>query len=86
MSKKNNQANLFESKEWWEKEWQGMPEFIQDDLTSWKSIIVHFKNKNDMDDFSNLIGQRLLSTTKSIWYPKAEIGRYADKRYLTDES
>ena len=46
----NKQKNLFNIKdEHWTKEWQDMPEFIQEDLTSFRKIVVHFKNNDDVD-------------------------------------
>ena len=33
--------------------------------------------------FSKLIGQNISETRKSLWYPKAEIEHYADKRYIS---
>lgn len=66
-------------------EWQGMPEFHQEDKTAWKSLIVNFSSIDDLQSFSELIGQSLTEKTRSIWYPQAEIERYADKRYI-DES
>lgn len=65
----------------WRQEWQGMPEFVQEDLTPWKSLTAHFETKEDYNKFSKLVGQRLTTKTQSIWYPEAEIGRFADKRY-----
>lgn len=81
------QSNLFDPDEFrpWRDEWKGMPEFIQEDLTSWASLIVHFATPADLAAFSKLVGQKLHSTTRSIWYPEAEIGHYANKRYA-DES
>ena len=66
-------------------EWQGMPEFHQEDKTAWKSLTVNFSSMDDLQSFSELIGQSLTEKTRSIWYPQAEIERYADKRYI-DES
>ena len=67
-------------------EWQGMPEFVQDDLGAWKTIQVHFASAEDYRLFAQAIGQSLTEKTRSIWYPPAPIGRYADKRYTSDES
>jgi hypothetical protein len=86
--KELKQHNLFESLEDFEKykdEWQGMPEFVQEDLQPFQSIIVHFEKREDLDEFSKLVDQKLTYKTRSIWYPKAEIGTIADKRYI-DES
>jgi hypothetical protein len=63
-------------------EWRGMPEFEHQDQTSYRKIIVHFKTAGDVEWFSRLIGQNLGKKLKSIWFPKAEIERYADKAYV----
>ena len=74
-----------EDSEWWEEEWQGMPEFVQEDLSPYKTIMVHFENEEAMESFAKLVDQTINLRTKSIWYPKAEIGHFFDKRYV-DES
>lgn len=66
------------------QEWQGMPEFVQEDLAPAYSVIVHFASKADQAAFGKLIGQKIRTVsrkTPSLWYPKADIGRFADKRY-----
>ena len=68
----------------WKKEWQGMPEFEMEDLTSFRKIVVHFRNQEDIDKFAELIGQKI-TKAPSLWYPEWEKRRYADKRYI-DES
>lgn len=68
----------------WEKEWQGMPEFIQEDLSALKSIIVNFASEEDIATFAEIVKQTITLRTQSIWYPEAEIGRYANKRYTSD--
>jgi len=80
------QVALFEKGEWWEEHWKGMPEFVQKDLAPWKSIYVHFENRQDMESFSKLVGQQIGLNTRSIWYPEAEIARLADKRYIDLDS
>lgn len=72
-------------KEDYEKEWQEMPEFHQEDLGPWKQIIVSFKNWEDLQDFSKLLDQPITMKTKSLWYPEAKIDRLMDKRWITEE-
>ncbi|MCP4566797.1 MAG: ParB N-terminal domain-containing protein [FCB group bacterium] len=62
-------------------EWDGMPEFVQNDESGIKAIIVHFKTQEDINEFSKLIGQNITEKTKSIWYPKAERVSYIDQGY-----
>ncbi len=68
----------------WKNEWQDMPEFEMEDLSSFRKIVVHFRNQEDIDKFAKLIGQKI-TKAPSIWYPEWEKRRYADKRYV-DES
>ena len=73
---------FFEMPEWWEGDWQGMPEFIQEDQGAYKSLIVNFETKEDMEEFMKLISQKFTFKTQSIWHPKAKIGRYMIKKYI----
>lgn len=68
----------------WQKEWKGMPEFRQEDQTPWASIPVHFKSREDRNRFAAIVGQKITDDTRSIWFPKAEIRRYADKKYTAE--
>lgn len=77
--------NIIGEQEYWREHWKNMPEFIQEDLQPHQSIIVHFENREDMDNFSKLINQKLTYKTKSVWYPEAEIGKVANKRYIQDD-
>ena len=77
------QLHMFgDPKEYWREEWKGMPEFVQEDLTPLKTIYVHFEKREDVYIFSKLIGQTITMQTRAIWYPEAEIGRFANKRYI----
>lgn len=66
--------------------WQGMPEFQQDDQSPQSTLYVHFKNEQDRQAFSGLVGQPLTEKTKYIWYPQAEIGHYANKAYVQESA
>jgi hypothetical protein len=66
----------------WQDVWQGMPEFDQQDLSSFKHVVVHFRNQEDLDRFLRLVKQSTGDVRQnSIWFPRAEIDRFADKRY-----
>lgn len=76
------QPVLFELPPRWKNEWVGMPEFVQEDLTPFKTLYVHFETRADMEAFSRLVEQTVNLTTRSIWYPKAEIGHFINKRWV----
>jgi hypothetical protein len=85
MNNKSKQMSLFpqeKKQELWEKEWTGMPEFIQEDLTSFRSIILHFRNQEDIEEFSKLIDQKIPPKQKYLWYPKLETRTHVDKIYV----
>jgi hypothetical protein len=70
--------------------WKGMPDFEQENIGGWKSIIIHFDTEDDYHSFARLINQTLTPQTKSVWYPERperlrdQLG--AGLRYITDES
>jgi len=69
MSGKDNQLKLFKMKEWWEDDWEGMPEYISKKNNSYACINIRFENEEDLQKFAKIIGQKLTHKTKSIWYP-----------------
>lgn len=77
----DGQIPLLEIGTWWEEHWRSMPEFVQKDLEPFASVLVHFESRSAMERFARLVDQTINLTTRSIWYPKAEIGRFADKSY-----
>ncbi len=84
--KEEVQTRLFDATTEVDQHWKGMPDFDQKDETSWHSTRVHFENWEDMQAFGDAIGQRLLRKTRSIWFPIAEIGRFAGKAYTDREN
>lgn len=82
------QENLFEvDQKEWEKEWEGMPEFVQEKQEPFATINVRFETENDLKDFSEKIEQKLTPKTKSIWHPFKSHwgGESAKKRWIDDE-
>lgn len=65
--------------------WKGMPEFVQEDATPIKQILVGFATPEDILKFSKLVGQPITDKTRSIWYPKVEEDGALDKRWTTAE-
>jgi hypothetical protein len=54
----------------YEKEWDGMPDFEQDEIKVYKTIKVHFKAEDDYREFADLISQSLTEKTLSIYFPR----------------
>ncbi len=68
----------------WQVEWQGMPEFEQDENKPYKTINVHFRTKEDYEEFAKIIEQPLTTKTKSIWHPRLEITKNALMRWIEE--
>ncbi|MDH5723390.1 MAG: hypothetical protein OEY94_08735 [Alphaproteobacteria bacterium] len=92
MSDSDNQdtglGDLFgiDQREEWEKQWQGMPEFEQEENAPYKKIVVSFKTKEDYEEFAKLIGQPLTTKTKSIWHPRLKITNIAAMRWIVENN
>lgn len=69
----------------WQKEWQGMPEFVQEASKPFAMLTVRFANQQALDEFAALIGQKLTPKTKSIWHPQLQRGIHGGKRWGDDE-
>lgn len=71
----------------WEKHWQFMPEFKQNDLTPFRQITVSFKNQKEVDEFGKMIGAKITSDTKSTWFIPEFYGSGDnwEKNYYTNE-
>lgn len=68
----------------WQKEWQDMPEFVQNKKEPYGKIIFRFETKEDLEAFAKLIGQNLTNKTKSSWYPyKPHVGDI-DRRWVDE--
>ena len=80
-----------EDKEW-KKLWVGMPEFNQKDNPSYKTIYVHFRNKEDFDKFCALYkqsvdtDQTITPKTKSMWFPHLNREENALLRWIEDDN
>lgn len=46
-----------------------MPEFVQEKKEPFSKIVIRFETEKDLNDFAELINQKLTSKTKSIWFP-----------------
>jgi hypothetical protein len=64
--------------------WAGMPEFVQEKQEPYCKIIVRFASEKDLQEFSELINQKLTNKTKSIWHPELIRGVHSGKRYIEE--
>jgi hypothetical protein len=88
MKKEQKQLKLFNvgsKDDWWKEHWKDMPEYKSNNEMPYKSILVHFKNRENMESFSKLVNQKFGYQSKFIWYPEEKIESYNIKQYK-DES
>lgn len=82
----SSQITFIDDHEWWKAEWIGMPEFIQEDASPYKTVYVHFRTRDDLDAFIELVQQRIGMKTKSIWFPKKEWRKTSEFAYVNEQS
>jgi hypothetical protein len=83
MKQEQKEIDLFGNEAEWKKEWEGMPEFIQEKTDKpYAQITFRFANEEDLKDFAKIIGQKLTNKTKSAWHPQIERGINANKIYV----
>lgn len=78
-------VNAVDDEKVWKKHWIGMPEFVQEDNKTYKTIQVHFRCKEDYDEFAKLISQHLTEKTKSIWHPRLDVTKNSLMRWIEEE-
>jgi len=72
------------------KEWHNMPEYVQQDLTAYKTFTIKFRTQEAVDKFSNLINVKIHSnknnkSVNSYWYPKKNQEVLVNKYYISND-
>jgi len=73
-----------------DKYWVNMPEFVQDDKKTYKTIYLHFRNEEDFKEFVDKyksfdVDQVISQKTKSMWYPHLYKDENSLKRYFEND-
>jgi len=66
-------------------EWEGMPEFENEAVESYKTIKVHFMTEDAYREFGEITGNPLSDKTISVWYPR-KLNEDLKKYTVIDES
>lgn len=67
-------------------EWVGMPEFDNEGIKPFHSLILYFKTASDMEAFAELVQQVITEKIKYLYYPKQENQPYIHVQRVIDES
>jgi len=68
------------------EEWGGMPKFEQEDIGSFRKVIVHFKDKEDAESFFSILGVNDTGKTAYFWWPPQENRDTESYRWKEKES
>lgn len=65
-------------------EWDGMPEFVQDDMTPHRTLHVHFADEAAVQDFQRLIEQEFSPEARYIFHPRQARESFTGLRYADE--
>lgn len=75
---------------YWKKHWKGMPEFENNSNNNkYKTVYVHFRTKEDFEDFCKKIDQYPAAESKnttSIWHPKLDRTANSLLRWIEEDT
>jgi ParB-like chromosome segregation protein Spo0J len=63
-------------------EWQGMPECENEDQSPFRTLRIHFRSAEDVQDFAKLLGQKITDGIKFLWHPRAEAANWSANPYV----
>lgn len=66
------------------EQWKEMPEFVSEDKSGFKDLIVHFETEADLKAFAELLNQPITAGVKSIWFPFKAKETFVDKAYKSE--
>jgi hypothetical protein len=67
-------------------EWQDLPEYQREGSREpFQTVALHFATAADRDAFAELVDQKIVDTTRYLWYPKREFSDLT-KLTIADES
>ncbi|MFA7407648.1 MAG: hypothetical protein WCY93_07400 [Anaerolineaceae bacterium] len=69
----------------WEDHWKGMPDYVNEDKTPIKKMLVTFYTEEAIQEFAELVGQKITKKTRSMSYPAQEKDANSLRRWI-DES
>ena len=67
-------------------DWDGMPEFVQEDVQAYAKITVRIRDEADLKKFAEIMNQPSITTkTKAVWYPQLDRNRNSLLRWMDEE-
>lgn len=75
------QSEMFDT-DAWKEHWHDMPEYSQEDEAPFRTIFLHFPDREAVKEFAELIGQKIHPKEPSYWYPAQDLKLVKNKRYV----
>ena len=70
----------------WQKEWEDMPEFHQENKLAYRTIKIHFVDDNGVMEFGKLIDRKIPPKKNYLWFPEQETRTKLDRRFVDEEN
>ncbi len=67
-----------------EAEWEGMPEFEQENVEYFHSFKISFDTEDDMVEFAELVKQTITKNTTYLYYPKKVTPTFKDYQVINE--
>ena len=80
------QGSLFESNPDWAEYWEGMPEYVHEELTPYREVKLRFASEEDIRAFEACTGLTVPKMRNWIWYPELQQEISTDKRVVSMEA
>mgnify|MGYP001201291130 CR=1 FL=1 len=65
--------------------WKNMPEYVSEHKEAYATVLVRFRNEEDLRAFGKIVDVDFTGTKSSIWYPKLERGLNITGHFYVDE-
>ena len=82
-TKEDGRGRLFASdlvEQRWESAWHDMPAYEMGDTTAHRSVIVHFRSDEEVEEFGRLVDVDMSDRTKVVWFSRDDGDRYSAGR------
>jgi hypothetical protein len=83
MPENTNQPELkiAEDLDLFQQEWKGMPEFVMTPEKPFRTIKLHFKTKEAVEQFQQLFDQKIHDNYENYWFPKLNRKAFSEEFY-----
>jgi len=70
----------------WQIHWGGMPSCVNRHMMPHQTLRVHFRCPEDREEFARMIGQKIGTETRSVWYPSTDTKIEINNEFVAEEN